>query len=50
MKFNSMIMEPRTILNHEGELAYRLSPEMELYTAVVTASLSDKFYEQAANR
>ena len=50
MKFNSMIMEPRTILNHEGELAYRLSPEMELYTAVVTASLSDKFYETGSEQ
>ena len=45
-----MIMELRTILNHEGELAYRLSPEMELYTAVVTASLSDKFYETGSEQ
>ena len=45
-----MIMESRTILNHEGELAYRLSPEMELYTAVVTASLSDKFYEAGSEQ
>ena len=50
MKFNSMIKESRTTLNHEGELAYRLSPEMELYTAVVTASLSDKFYEAGSEQ
>lgn len=45
MKFNSLIKESDTIVNHEGELAYLLSPEMELYSTVVTASLSDKFYE-----
>lgn len=35
------------MLNHEGAEAYKLSPEMELYTAVVTSSLSNKFYETA---
>lgn len=50
MKFNSMIKESRTTLNHEGELAYRLSPEMELYTVFVTASLSDKFYEAGSEQ
>ena len=50
MKFNSLIKKSDTIVNHEGELAYRLSPEMELYTAVVTASLSDKFYEAGSEQ
>ena len=45
MKFNSLIKASDTTINHEGELAYLLSPEMELYTIVVTASLSNKFYE-----
>lgn len=31
--------------NHEGGEAYRLSPEMELYTAVVTSALEDMNYE-----
>jgi len=37
-------------INHENTLAYRLSDEWHLYAAVVTASLSDKFYETAADR
>lgn len=45
MKFNEMLKEATAILNHEGDVAYTISPEMELYTAVVTSSLSDKFYE-----
>lgn len=50
MNFNSMIKESTKTLNHEGALAYRLSPELELYTAVVTASLSDKFYESGSKQ
>ena len=50
MKFNAMIKEQTMTLNHEGAEAFRLSAEMELYTAVVTASLSDKFYETANER
>lgn len=50
MKFNSLIKEFDTTLNHEGELAYRLSPKLELYTTVVTASLSDKFYESGSEQ
>jgi 60 kDa SS-A/Ro ribonucleoprotein len=38
------------ITNHEGTPAYTLSPEMELYTAVVTWSLNDSFYEKDENR
>ena len=33
------------MLNHEGAEAFVMTPELELYTAVVTASLDDKFYE-----
>ena len=35
--------------NHEGYKAYKLSPEVELYSIVCTASLSNKFYESAAD-
>ena len=45
MNYNSMIKEQETVMNHEGEKAYKMTPEMELYTAVVTSALSDKFYE-----
>lgn len=34
-----------TVRNHEGEKAYALDPEMELYSAVVTSFASNKFYE-----
>lgn len=36
--------------NHEGSKAYRLSPELELYTLVVTSMFSDKFYETSDGR
>lgn len=36
--------------NHEGAKAYSLSPELELYTLVVTSMFSDKFYESADGR
>ena len=45
-KFNTIIKKQSEPRNHEGAEAYRLSAEMELYSAVVTASLSDKFYER----
>ncbi len=46
MKFNTLKSNTAATTNHEGAKAYRMSPEMELYTAVVTASLSNKFYEK----
>ena len=49
-KFNTIIKEQSVTVNHEGAEAFRLSAEMELYTAVVTASLSSKFYETADER
>ena len=50
MNYNSMIKEKETVMNHEGEKAYKMTPEMELYTAVVTSALSDKFYESNDER
>ena len=37
-------------VNHEGAKAWTMTPAMELYTAVVTSTLSDKFYEKAGDR
>jgi len=38
----------QTVRNHAAAKAYRMTPEMELYTAVVTASMAgDKFYESS---
>ena len=42
--------EQMTVTNHEGAKAYAMTPELELYTAVVTASLSDLFYEKEDER
>lgn len=46
MKFNLLTKGKRATTNYEGAKAYTLSPEMELYTAVVTWSLNDSFYEK----
>ena len=50
MKYNSMLKEKKTEKNYEGARAYAMTPELELYTAVVTASLSDTFYEKQDER
>ena len=50
MNYNSMIKEKETTRNHEGAKAYAMTPEMELYTAVVTSTLSDSFYESKDGR
>ena len=51
MKFNFFRKKKdKSIVNNEGAKAWKLSPEMELYTAVVTASLSKQFYENMDNR
>lgn len=44
-KFNTKTENATKTLNHEGEVAFKLSPELELYSTVVTSILSDKFYE-----
>lgn len=50
MNFNAQIKEAQTLRNHEGEISYEMSPEMELYTALVTTMLNDTFYENMDQR
>jgi len=51
MKFNFFRKKKdKSVVNYEGAKAWKLSPEMELYTAVVTASLSKQFYEDTSGR
>lgn len=38
------------VANHEQEKSYRLTKELDLYSAVVTAVLNDKFYEGSTDR
>ena len=47
MNFNNILKSSGIAQNHEGATAYELTPEMGLYTAVVTMALQDKFYEAA---
>ena len=49
MKFNlKMKSKVKQVANYEGEKSFVLTPQLELYTAVATAGLSDQFYEKAA--
>lgn len=48
MRFN--FLRGTETLNYHGTKAYTLTPQMELYTAVATAALSDNFYEKADER
>jgi 60 kDa SS-A/Ro ribonucleoprotein len=50
MKFNFLAKEKNNIVNHENALAFSLTSEYELYTAVVTTSLSASFYEKDTTR
>ncbi len=50
MRFNKLKNRNSLTKNFEGAKAYRMSPEMELYSAVVTASLTRKFYESSEDR
>ena len=50
MKYDSMLKEMKTGKNYEGVKTYAMTPELELYSAVVTASLSDTFYEKQDKR
>lgn len=50
MKFNLFKRSKPATKNFEGAIAYSLTPQSELYAAVVTASLSNKFYETADQR
>lgn len=50
MKFNILNREKNATVNHAGAKAYRLTPALELYTSVVTSTLSDTFYEKVDDR
>ncbi|RQO30273.1 TROVE domain-containing protein [Taibaiella sp. KBW10] len=51
MKFNFLIKRTNgQTTNFENAPAYIMSPEQELYAAVVTAGLNDTFYENADHR
>lgn len=50
MKFNFLSAKKHQTANHEGALAWKMGPAAELYAAVVTASLSDTFYEKGQER
>lgn len=50
MKFNFLTKQKNTLVNHEKATAFPLTPEYELYAAVVTTSLSTSFYEKDTTR
>ena len=50
MKFNLLNKAQKQVTNYEGAKAFVMSAEMELYTAVVTWSLDDSFYEKNEER
>ena len=43
-RFNEQCTNPRKTTNHEGALAFTMTPELDLYSQVCTASLQAKFY------
>lgn len=45
MKFNYFYRGSKTVQNHEAAVAFQVTPEYELYTAVVTTGLNASFYE-----
>lgn len=50
MRFNFLKRQTAPQQNYEGARAYVMTPELELYSAVATAGLSDKFYETTDSR
>ena len=51
MMFNLRLRKKeKQAVNYEGEKAFVLTPQLELYTAVATAALSDGFYEKATDK
>ncbi|WP_291720020.1 TROVE domain-containing protein [Bernardetia sp.] len=50
MRFNSTTKRTHITTNYEGAKAYSISPALELYSAVVTSSLSNTFYEATDDR
>ncbi len=49
-QFNATTKGKRKTVNHEGAEAYSMSPELELYSLVVTTNFSEKFYEGNQDR
>jgi len=49
MKFNQTKNGTNKTVNHEGEIAYKLSHEMELYSLVCTSVFENKFYENKSD-
>jgi hypothetical protein len=50
MVFNLKAKAKNVVKNHAGEKAYKMTPQLELYTAVVTSTLTNKFYENSGER
>jgi len=50
MKFNFVNRQKKETVNYENAKAYKMTPEIELYTAVVTTGLNDTFYETGNHR
>jgi len=51
MKFNFKMSNKKAVkLNYEGEKAFVLTAQLELYTLVATSALSDQFYEKATDK
>lgn len=50
MNFNQILTMNQTVPNHEGAKDFRMTPEMELYTAIVTSTLEDTNYEDMPDR
>lgn len=50
MKFNMTNKGKDTTVNYMGAKAYRMTTEMELYSAVVTCMVDDSYYESNADR
>ncbi|WP_299247084.1 TROVE domain-containing protein [uncultured Aquimarina sp.] len=50
MKFNVFTKSKNEVKNYQGAKAFRLSPKMELYTAVVNSSLEKTNYESGNDR
>jgi hypothetical protein len=50
MKFNLQTKAAKETVNYMGATAYKMSPELELYTAVATCMVDDSYYEKQENR
>jgi hypothetical protein len=50
MKFNLKLSNKNQTVNYENAVAYQMDAKAELYAAVLTTSLNDKYYEGAGKR